>query len=98
MEVESESDLCFSFLKSESRAQCPLVSSKVTHNRYWDTKWQQDHSYGQENVNDRLGFHHVIMSVGLWPILLSTASEVFQDSSDQWNQFLFCRFGGVSLR
>merc|ERR1719507_2821739 len=40
--------------------------------RYWDTKWQQDHSYGQENVNDRLGFHHVMMSVGLWPILLST--------------------------
>ena len=48
----------------------------MTHNRYWDTKWQQDHSYGQENVNDRLGFHHVMMSVGLWPILLSTASEV----------------------
>jgi len=46
--------------------------------RYWDTKWQQDHSYGQENVNDRLGFHHVIMSVGLWPILLSTASEVWR--------------------
>ena len=103
MEVESESDLCFSFWKSESRAQRTTViengkSSKVTHNRYWDTKWQQDHSYGQENVNDRLGFHHVIMSVGLWPILLSTASEVFQDSNDQWNQFLFCRFGGVSLR
>ena len=27
-------------------------------------------------MNDRLGFHHVMMSVGLWPILLSTASEV----------------------
>jgi len=46
--------------------------------RYWDSKWQQDHSYGQENVNDRLGFHHVMMSVGLWPILLSTASEVWR--------------------
>ena len=32
--------------------------------RYWDAKWQQDHSYGQENVNDRLGFHHVMLSVG----------------------------------
>lgn len=52
------------------------VSLKLVVFRYWDSKWQQDHSYGQENVNDRLGFHHVMMSVGLWPILLSTASEV----------------------
>ena len=96
MEVESDSDLCFSFWKVKVELSAQL-SSKVTLTRYWDTKWQQDHSYGQENVNDRLGFHHVIMSVGLWPILLSTASEVFQDSNDQWNQF-FCRFGGVSLR
>jgi len=45
--------------------------------RYWDAKWQQDHSYGQENVNDRLGFHHVMLSVGLWPVLLATASEAW---------------------
>ena len=34
--------------------------------RYWDKAWQRDPNYGQENVNDRLGFHHVMMCVGVW--------------------------------
>ena len=31
--------------------------------RYWDTAWQRDHVFAQENVNDRLGFHYCMMAV-----------------------------------
>ena len=45
--------------------------------RYWDKLWQRDHVFAQENVNDRLGFHHVMMVVGVWPILLNIVTEVW---------------------
>jgi len=46
--------------------------------RYWDRAWQRDPNYGQENVSDRLGFHHVMMCVGVWPMLLNVASDVWR--------------------
>ena len=46
--------------------------------RYWDKTWQRDPNYGQENVNDRLGFHHVIMCVGVWPMLMNVVTEVWR--------------------
>ena len=46
--------------------------------RYWDRAWQQDPSYGQENASDRLGFQHVMMTVGVWPMLLSLATGAWK--------------------
>ena len=45
--------------------------------RYWDKLWQRDHVFAQENVNDRLGFHHVMMVVGVWPMLLNMVTDVW---------------------
>jgi len=45
--------------------------------RYWDRLWQSDHVFAQENVNDRLGFHHVMMVAGVWPVLLNVVTEVW---------------------
>ena len=33
--------------------------------------------FEQENVNDRVGFHHVMLVVGVWPILLHLATETW---------------------
>ena len=46
--------------------------------RYWDKAWQRDPNYGQENVNDRLGFHHVMMCVGVWPMLMNVVTDVWR--------------------
>jgi len=46
--------------------------------RYWDRAWLRDPSYGQENVGDRLGFHHVMMCVGVWPMLLNMVTQVWR--------------------
>ena len=43
--------------------------------RYWDAAWQADPIFEEDNVNDRLGFHHAFMAVGVWPVLLSMITE-----------------------
>merc|ERR1712223_535404 len=40
---------------------------------------QKDSEYEQDNINDRLGFHHCIMAVGIWPMLLSMISEAWRE-------------------
>ena len=46
--------------------------------RYWDREWQKDHMFGQENINDRLGWHHVMMSVAPWPLILLSLSDLWR--------------------
>jgi ABC-type multidrug transport system ATPase subunit len=46
--------------------------------RYWDRAWLRDPNFGQETVSDRLGFHHVMMCVGVWPMLLNMVTEVWR--------------------
>ena len=46
--------------------------------RYWDSQWQGSVEFHQENITDRLGWHHVMMSVATWPLLLVTLT-------DRWN-------------
>ena len=44
--------------------------------RYWDSS--DDHIFGQENINDRLGWHHVMMSVAPWPLILNFLSDLWR--------------------
>ena len=46
--------------------------------RYWDGHWQDNVEFHQENITDRLGWHHVMMSVATWPLILYTLT-------DRWN-------------
>ena len=46
--------------------------------RYWDSQWQEDHVFGQENISDRLGWHHVMMSLATWPLLLYTLTDIWK--------------------
>ncbi|XP_040564085.1 ATP-binding cassette sub-family G member 8 [Lepeophtheirus salmonis] len=39
--------------------------------QYWDREWQENPTFDQDNINDRLGFHHVMMSVGIWPMMMA---------------------------
>ena len=34
--------------------------------------------FGQENINDRLGWHHVMMSVAPWPLILVSLSDLWR--------------------
>ena len=34
--------------------------------------------FGQENINDRLGWHHVMMSVAPWPLILLSLSDLWR--------------------
>lgn len=34
--------------------------------------------FGQENINDRLGWHHVMMAVATWPLILNFLSDVWR--------------------
>ena len=34
--------------------------------------------FGQENISDRLGWHHVMMSLATWPLLLYTTTDVWK--------------------
>merc|ERR1712241_1025732 len=43
--------------------------------RYWDGQWQDNVEFHQENITDRLGWHHVMMSVATWPLLLYTLTD-----------------------
>ena len=45
--------------------------------KYWIPEWNPH--FEQENINDRLGFYHVIMSVGIWPMLLTMISEAWRE-------------------
>ena len=45
--------------------------------KYWDAVWQKDHIFGQENISDRLGWHHVMMSVATWPLILHFLSDTW---------------------
>ena len=36
-------------------------------------------SHFQENIGDRFGFHHVMMSVSLWPTILIMIADVWRD-------------------
>jgi len=47
--------------------------------KYWDGLWQKDPIFEQDNINDRLGFHHVIMAVGIWPMMLAMISNAWQE-------------------
>ncbi len=47
--------------------------------RYWDRKWQDDPIFEQDNVNDRMGFHYVLMCVAVWPTLLSLVTEEWRN-------------------
>merc|ERR1719362_2207415 len=46
--------------------------------RYWDREWQKDHMFGQENINDGLGWHHVMMGVAPWPLILLSLSDLWR--------------------
>ena len=47
--------------------------------KYFDPKWTAEPTFEQDNINDRLGFHHCIMAVGIWPMLLSMISEAWRE-------------------
>ena len=47
--------------------------------KYFDAKWIKDPIFEQDNINDRLGFHHCIMAVGIWPMLLCMISEAWRE-------------------
>ena len=49
--------------------------------KYWDREWRQSSQkiFEQDNINDRLGFFHVLMAVGIWPMLLTMISEVWRE-------------------
>ena len=47
--------------------------------KYWDREWKQNPIFEQDNINDRLGFFHVLMAVGIWPMLLTMISEVWRE-------------------
>ena len=47
--------------------------------KYWDSKWKQNPIFEQDNINDRLGFFHVLMAVGIWPMLLTMISETWRE-------------------
>lgn len=47
--------------------------------KYWDRVWKLDPTFEQDNINDRLGFFHVIMAVGIWPMLMAMISEGWRD-------------------
>ena len=34
--------------------------------------------FGQENINDRLGWHHVMMGVAPWPLILLSLSDLWR--------------------
>ena len=33
----------------------------------------------KDNINDRLGFHHVFMSVGVWPMLMALITDEWRN-------------------
>lgn len=43
--------------------------------RFWDGDWEDDPIFEQENIGDRLGFHHIFMAVGIWPTILAMISD-----------------------
>ena len=45
--------------------------------KYWIPEWSPH--FEQDNVSDRMGFIHVIMSVGIWPMLLTMISEAWME-------------------
>lgn len=47
--------------------------------KYWDRAWQADYIFEQDNISDRFGFHHVLMAVGIWPMLLAMISDSYRE-------------------
>ena len=47
--------------------------------KYWDSKWKQKPIFEQDNINDRLGFFHALMAVGIWPMLLTMVSQTWRE-------------------
>ena len=45
--------------------------------RYWDSTW--DPVFEQDNIGDRLGFHYVFMTVGVWPTVLSLVTDEWRN-------------------
>ena len=41
-------------------------------------KWEAEPEFEQGNVADRVGFHHVMLVVGVWPTLLHLADDVWR--------------------
>lgn len=46
--------------------------------RFWDTAWQREPEFEQDNVTDRVGFNHVMSVVGVWVLLLHLGAEVWR--------------------
>ena len=44
---------------------------------YWLLFYVQEPEFEQDNVGDRLGFHHTMLVVGLWPTLFHLAAEIW---------------------
>lgn len=49
--------------------------------RYWDRDWIQRPTFELDNVVDRFGFHHVMLAVGIWPVLMATISSAWKSKS-----------------
>ena len=47
--------------------------------KYWDRVWKIDPIFEQDNINDRLGFFHVLMAVGIWPMILTMISDAWRE-------------------
>lgn len=47
--------------------------------RYWDRQWISDPLFEQDNIGDRYGFHHVVMVVGIWPMIMAMISESWRE-------------------
>ncbi|XP_023342184.1 ATP-binding cassette sub-family G member 8 [Eurytemora carolleeae] len=45
--------------------------------RFWDDTWQKEPEFEQYNIADRVGFHHVMLVVGVWPTLLHLATDIW---------------------
>jgi hypothetical protein len=56
------------FYSKKQRVTCVTKS-------WWISWLCREPEFEQENVNDRVGFHHVMLVVGLWPLLMHLANH-----------------------
>ena len=66
----------------------PRGKRKALWWRYWDRSWVASATSGggpvfeQDNVTDRFGFYHVLMTAGVWPgVLMSVVSSAWKAKS-----------------
>eukprot|EP00095_Tigriopus_kingsejongensis_P006324 maker-scaffold411_size179879-snap-gene-0.27 protein:Tk06324 transcript:maker-scaffold411_size179879-snap-gene-0.27-mRNA-1 annotation:"abc subfamily abcg" len=46
--------------------------------RFWDSSWLEDPTYEQENINDRMGYIHVVTNFALLPVVILLSLHFFR--------------------